>query len=165
MTLGDMIQLICQRVHDATPHTDAVIGTVTSTSPLTVSLGPNFPPVTSNQLLLTEAVLERNISFSHTHSLNNHTHAGGTLANSSGTLTGTSAVPSTANTDTGTLVNNVFNSTPAFSQYEAGWGTGKDGANCCMINAPLAQGDKVLMLQVSGGQQFIILSRIIPSAG
>ena len=145
MNLTDAIQLTIQRSHDATPHTDLVIGTIATVNPLSVNLNTYAPPITAGFLLLTEAVIEKKIDLHHTH---NHAH---THADPQG---GTSGDASPVATDSGTLYNNPFTNAPLFPDY------GTDSTSR-IVTPALAIGDKVLMLSVSGGQQFIILSRIV----
>ena len=143
--LADTIQLMIQNAHDDMPHTDMVIGTIATVNPLSVNLNTYAPPITAGFLLLTEAVIEKKIDLHHTH---DHAH---THTDPQG---GSSGPANPVTTDSGTLYQNPFTNAPLFPDYST------DGASR-IVTPALAVGDKVLMLSVSGGQQFIILSRIV----
>jgi hypothetical protein len=145
-TLLDIHQRIAQNVFTEMKPMDGLVGTVVTVAPLTISIRDDMPPLPASSLWLTEAVVGRHIDLSHTHTLNGHTHTG-------------SVSPDTTNTDSGTLSGHPVSAspTPLYGQGSAYQSSG-------VINPPLAIGDKVALLRIVGGQQFIVLSRIVPAS-
>ena len=139
-SLLDIIQQIAVDAHASTKPMDLTVGTVATASPLSISIRAGMPPLPATSLLLTEAVIEKKIDLHHTHT-HAHTHDSSGPAN-----------PTT--TDTGTLKDRPFTSAPYFPDY------GESGSSR-IVTPGLAAGDKVLMLRVGGGQQYIIISRVI----
>ena len=68
MELKDAIQQYIQQTQKATQPTEMQIGTVTSVSPLEITLDTNMAPLTEAVLYLTEPVVEKKIPvLEHTH--------------------------------------------------------------------------------------------------
>lgn len=143
------IQEIAHNVYQANTPTDLTIGTVTSVNPLAITLDYNMLTLPTAVLLLTETVVEKKIDLHHTHQYP-HTHSG---TDSHGDSFTTSS-QSTSTTDSGTLCNNAFTSAPSFPDY------GTDGS-ARIVTPGLRVGDKVLLLRVMSGQQFVVLSRVV----
>lgn len=61
MNLAETIYMMTQKSQKAAQLTELKIGTVTSASPLEISISPNMPPLQSGVLLLTSAVVEKKI--------------------------------------------------------------------------------------------------------
>ena len=156
MELLDAILLSSQASQQASQPTDLVIGTVTSDSPLEVSINNMQAPLRSQVLYLTEPVIEKKIPvLDHIHHINSlgHTHSeyhgttGSGLTGSYPTLT--SLVSEGADSD----------QTQNIICYEHGKPLPiEDGF--IILNRALEVGDKVILLRVQHGQKFIILSRI-----
>ncbi|WP_312637038.1 DUF2577 family protein [Oscillibacter sp.] len=136
MDLIEVIQSITQGVMKASDLTDLSIGTVSKVSPLQITEENVSDPIPAQALLLTASVVEKKIAAPrHTHSIAKSYPGWDTLE----------AAIEDALVDT--------------QCYEAGKAlTNEPGY--ITLNQGLAVGDRVLMLRVSGGQRYIILSRI-----
>jgi len=128
--LIDVLQKITGNYMNNAGLTDLVIGTVTKASPLEVTLVNTMLPLPAEVLILTESVVEKKIPITdHKHNVT-HNH-----------------VINVCSTELGNIV-----------CYEHGKALPrKDGF--IILNRALAVGDKVIMLRVLNGQNFIILSR------
>lgn len=142
-TLLDIIQQVCRREREEAKPTDIAIGTVTQVDPLAITLHSNMPPLPADVLLLTEAVMEKKINFAHTHDFS-HNHTVPQVTNQP---------QPDAITDNGTLTGVKFN------QEDIG-DIDQDGS-FSVVTPRLKVGDKVLLLRVMGGQQYVILSRVV----
>jgi hypothetical protein len=138
------MQHIIRQWAESASLTDLVIGTVTKARPLEVTLVNTMLPLPASVLLLTESVIEKKINITdHRHNVtHNHpiydTYTGG----------GRSGDINVCSTEQG----GIF-------AYENGKRLPRsDGF--IILNRGLAIGDKVLMLRVMNGQNFIILSRV-----
>lgn len=156
MELLDAILLSSQASQQASQPTDLVMGTVTSVSPLEVSINNMQAPLRSQVLYLTEPVVEKKIPIlDHIHHINSlsHTHSeyhgttGSGLTGSYPTLT--SLVSEGANSD----------QTQNIICYEHGKPLPIENG-FIILNRALEVGDKVILLRVQHGQKFIILSRV-----
>ncbi len=168
MDLSDVIRQMMQQSMEGYGLSDMTIGTVTSTKPLAVKIREGMADVPQEALRLTAAVIEKKIpvlehlhttaGFRHTHSLPDlaHTHSG------EDGETG-SALEGIYETEAG-LQQDAFDSDKRLLKneivcYEDGKPLPvKDGY--IILNRALEAGDKVLLLRVMRGQQFIILSRV-----
>lgn len=125
------IQAITQQVNHASQPTDYLVGTVTREEPLQIVTDSTQAPLEKSVLHLTEAVIEKKILLRHTHTIHD-TYTGGGDAED-------------ALTDT--------------TYYEDGESIPIEN-NYAIVNKALKQGDKVLLLRVQHGQQYLVLSRV-----
>ena len=168
MDLADVIRQMMQQSMAGYGLSDMTVGTVTGVSPLAVRIRDGMADIPQNALHLTAAVIEKKIpvlehlhitkGFRHTHDLPDltHTHSGDESE------TGP-ALDGSYETENG-LQKDAFDSDKRLLKneiicYEDGKPLPvKDG--CIILNRALEVGDKVLLLRVMRGQQFIILSRV-----
>jgi hypothetical protein len=146
MELLDSIQKAIGNFLKGSALTDYVAGTVTKDTPLEVTILNTMLQLPKEVLILTEPVIEKKIKVeAHRHQINtlSHSHTapnGQTSSDLSGTYD---------TQDTNVSVKCFENGVEL---------TIIDGY--VTINRGLAIGDKVIMLRVLGGQNFIILSRV-----
>lgn len=168
MDLTDVMRQMMQQSMEGYGLSDMTIGTVTSTKPLAVKIREGMADIPQEALRLTAAVIEKKIpvlehlhttkGFRHAHVLPDltHTHSGGEGE------TGP-ALEGSHETANG-LQQDAFDSDKRLLKseivcYEDGKPLPvKDGY--IILNRALEAGDKVLLLRVMRGQQFIILSRV-----
>ena len=132
MELIEAMQSVMQRTIRDSDLSDLVIGTVTKINPLQVTEKSVSDPIPAQALLLTEPVIEKKIStLKHSHQISDSYTGGGTCADA----------------------------LESVKCYENGKALPAD-AGYIILNRGLAVGDKVLMLRVSGGQRYIVLSRV-----
>lgn len=166
MTLSEVLYSMMQQNQAAMQLTDIVVGTVTSASPLEITINTAMAPLRREVLYLTQAVVEKKIpvlTHSHTTGGLQHKHTVSNLSHSH-TLNGSSTSNGLAGSyDTSEEMSGA--SFPSSSALEniAATENGKklpvmDGY--IILNRGLEIGDSVLMLRVLHGQKFIILSRI-----
>lgn len=152
--LIDIMQHIVNNVLKSMGLTDLVIGTVTKDAPLEVTIEGTMLPIMEAALLLTESVIEKTITINgHYHNITalSHNHSYTDSDN------GSTSIKNTANSLESTYPTEIaFESIIA---TEHGVNLPVVG-NTVTINKKLAVKDKVLMLRVSDGQRYIILSRI-----
>lgn len=157
------IQKIAVQAVNATNPVTFYIGTVASEKPLSIRLHNTTLEVGEDFLVMTDAVVEKKITIDqHDHaigsSLTNHTHVlSGSC--STGPISGTA----TQSPDLGGA--KVDPTTLSGSCTEHGDDLPveqKDNKLVITYNRGLKKDDKVLMLKVSNGQQFVILSRVFP---
>ena len=147
MELLDMLHQISQESQKASQPTDLVIGTVTKVEPLEITTNPAMAPLRAEVLYLTAAVVEKKIPVL-THS---HTTVGFAHDHKLGEETTTKAL-----TDDAFVSDEQLD---AIACTEHGHPLPvKEGY--ILLNRALEVGDKVLLLRVQRGQEFIILSRI-----
>ena len=141
MTLAETLYAMMQENARAGQPTDLRIGTVTAVSPLEISINAQMAPLKAEVLLLTAAVVEKKLTYTHTHSVSDlsHTHT----------------------------VDGQSSSTALSGTYDSGQAEGdivctENGAALApgVINRGLQVGDKVILLRVQSGQRFIVLSRV-----
>lgn len=125
------IQAIVQQVDHASQPADYLVGTVTSEDPLQIVTDTSQAPLNASVLHLTSAVVEKKIRLSHTHEIYD-TYTGGGSA-------------STALDDVHCIENGE--DLPIEDGY-------------VILNKKLEVGDRVILLRVQHGQQFIVLSRV-----
>ena len=164
MELIDVIQKIVASHLDNAGLTDYVIGTVTKISPLEITLISTMLPIPQDVLILTETVMEKKIPYNqHTHTMDAAAHAHNlpsTLAHDHVVLDDTGQPTniltseslngqlSTDDTAIEAIISDSYAGLPVVNGY-------------LIINPGLSIGDKVVMLRVMGGQNFIVLSRTV----
>lgn len=167
------IQSIAVNAVNSTNPTTFTFGTVTNISPLRVRIDQSTINIEGDSLILTSSVVERKIVIDkHTHDIGDiiaaHTHP------FSGAITGESAAGAVSGTCSGTTsASTELNSQTKVvdTVLSARCVENKDGDHplpvesdddkiVVTINRALKKGDKVVMLRVSGGQRFIVLSRV-----
>lgn len=159
--LIDTIQNISEKVLKNAGLTDVAIGTVTAIEPLKVKLETMMDELEAAQLYMTQMVTKKTITITgHTHDINVLGHAHSYVDS-----VGENATPSTKTTET--ALDGTYTS---LINFETMFCT--DGeevlpveGTVITINRGLVVGDKLLMLRVMNGNNFIILSRIYPAAG
>lgn len=152
------IQKIAVNAVNATNPVSFYIGTVTSVSPLKVRIHNTTLEVDQDCLLLSSSVVEKKIT------INSHDHPiGSALANHIHPYTDTPAGPSTTSPSTdlaGAKVDAITLEGSCIEHGEALNVEQKDGNLVITYNRALQKDDKLLMMKVSNGQQFVILSRV-----
>lgn len=148
-------------------------GTVTNADPLKIRLNDTTLEITGNSILLTESVVEKKITIQkHTHKIGsviaNHTHivsappfsvvgavpAGATAPTAAGTVPKTNDF----NQDT-EIVTTVLEA--VCTEFGKDLPVDRDDERIVITtNRALEKDDRVLMLRVSAGQRFIVLSRV-----
>ena len=165
------IQTIAVNAVNSTNPISFVFGTVTSIGPLKIRMDQSTIELEGGSLILTANVIEKKLV------INKHNHTeskelvdvASAVAATGGSVTFTnSGVPPTS---TGITLNHdhTINDTVLDAYvYEEGKDDDdhkllveKDDERIVVtVNRPLKKGDKVIMLRVSGGQRFIIMSRL-----
>lgn len=168
MEVADILHQMMEDSMRAFGMTDLTVGTVVSESPLKVKTREEMDELPEEILWLTAAVIEKKIpilehfhttkGFRHGHGLPDlsHTHSGAE-GDTGAALEGSMETETALNQD-------AFDSDKRLLEREiVCYEDGKpllveDGY--IILNRKLEEGDKVLLLRVCRGQQFIILSRI-----
>lgn len=151
MQLKDVLYQMMQESQAAQQPTELCTGTVTSASPLEITVDTAMAPLRSPVLYLTSAVVEKKIPIlEHTHEVSglSHTHSAPEGTTGSG-LTGS------------------YPTEPALTEIaclENGEPLPVEGGYI-LLNRALQAGDRVLLMRVQHGQQFIVLSRIFEGGG
>lgn len=171
MELIEVLQQINQQSMGAAGLTDLQIGTVTSASPLEITVDTLMQPLKAEVLYLTEPVVEKKIpvlthlhttkGFAHRHEITTleHTHTAKGDTTSEG-LSGTYQTEESLSQD-------AFDSDQRLTNivcYENGVALPVENG-FIILNRALAVEDKVLLLRVQSGQKFIILSRVMMGGG
>lgn len=168
MDLTDVMRLMMQQSMEGYGLSDMTIGTVTGVKPLKVKIREGMADIPQEALRLTAAVIEKKIpilehlhttkGFRHAHELPDlsHTHSGEEGETGS-------ALDGSYETEDG-LQQDAFDSDKRLLKneivcYEDGKPLPVKGGYI-ILNRALEVGDKVLLLRVMRGQQFIILSRV-----
>lgn len=164
------LQAVMSKHYNGMNPAELRIGTVTAISPLKITLVNTTAPLPEALFYLTESVIEKKITIEgHTHDRNDLTHTHDAI--------GLSHQHPLATGSTGTALSGAYTTTQALTGIyttllerenifctEHGERlpieTDGNGNTVVILNRGLAVGDKVLMLRVMGGQQFIILSRV-----
>lgn len=130
-SLFQVVKQIIQNVIGNLDLPDVVIGTVETTGPLSVRVSPQIL-LPADILILTEAVCMKKVDLTHFH----HGDSGGVteVALNDGRTVNTAAAVNPDN--------------PPQAPYT-------------IINRELRSGDRVVMLRVLGGQQYIVLSKVV----
>ena len=157
MNLLEALQQVSAQQASASQPTDYCTGTVTGVNPLEITQDVHQAPLRAEILILTECVVEKKIPIlQHQHYIStlshNHTTTDGTTSNS---LTGRYISEQSLlseGADTSVQAQDIVceehgEKLPIENGY-------------IILNRKLEVGDKVLMLAVSHGQRFIVLSRI-----
>ena len=168
------IQAIAVNAVNSTKPMEFCFGTVTSADPLAIRLNDTTLEIKGNSILLTEPVVEKKITIKkHTHAIGNdiasHTHevlstaplaVTGAVPAGPSPVTAAGTVPATTDFTKDTeIVDTVLDAICT----EFGTNLPVDSDNDRIIftlNRALEKDDKVIMLRVSSGQRFIVLSRI-----
>lgn len=156
MNLAETLYMMMQQNTAAGQPTDLKIGTVTSASPLEISINTAMAPLQESVLLLTESVVEKKIPvLSHSHYI-----PAGTLTHNHGGAVGSDLSEQYQSNDS--LLSEGYDSALQGENivcYEHGTPLPiRDGY--IILNRALEAGDKVLLLRVQSGQRFIVLSRV-----
>ena len=168
MDLTDVMRQMMQQSMEGYGLSDMTIGTVTSAKPLKVKIREGMADIPQEALRLMAAVIEKKIpilehfhtteGFRHAHALPDLSHAHSGEEGETGPAldgsyeTGEGLQQDAFDSDNRLLKNEII-------CYEDGKPLPvKDGY--IILNRALETGDKVLMLRVMRGQQFIILSRV-----
>ena len=162
MSLAGAIQYLAEQSRQAGQPTDYLTGTVTSEDPLKITIDTTMQELQAQSLLLTEPVVEKKIP------VLTHKHYISTLSHMHTCPTGTTSQALTGQyLGEDSLVSEGANTTLQGENivcYEHGEALPvEDGY--IILNRKLEQDDKVLMLRVSSGQLFIVLSRIFTIQG
>lgn len=157
MTLTEMIQTVAAGAAQAGQPTDLCIGTVTAASPLEITIDGTMQPLKAAVLHLTAAVIEKKIPvLAHEHYINTLTHTHVTPTGPTDpALTGKYMTLSSLlsqGADTSVQGENIV-------CYENGEALPIENGYI-ILNRALEEGDKVLLLRVRSGQEFIVLSRV-----
>ena len=151
MDLIEVLQQINQSSMDAYGLSDLAIGTVTQAEPLEVTLRESMAPLPQEVLHLTAAVIEKKIpvlAHAHTTSGLRHNHSVSTTDDDYETSDGLTLDAYTSDQQLQEIV-----------CYEDGKPLPVENG-FIVLNRGLKTGDRVLLLRVMRGQQFIIVSRI-----
>lgn len=165
MLLIEILQEINRQGLHAIQPTDLVIGTVQTAIPLTISISPDMAPLEQSQLYLTASVVEKKIpQLTHTHDTSgfSHTHTVSGLGHSHSSSSGATGDALGGSYTTSQDLNNTYTSDSrlgGIAALENGKPLPVQGGYIT-LNRGLEEGDKVMMLQVMGGQKFIVLSRL-----
>lgn len=145
--LIDSIQKIVMNTMKALALTDYETGTVTNVNPLEITIVNSMLQLPQEVLILTEAVTERKLKIeAHSHQVADlsHSHA----AKDGQTSTELSGKYDTKDTEISIKCYENGAELPVSDGYVT-------------INRGLDVGDKVIMLRVLGGQNFVVLSRVV----
>ena len=168
MELSDVLHQMMQQSMEGYGLSDMTIGTVTSAKPLTVKIREGMADIPQKALRLTAAVIEKKIpvlehehitlGFRHDHALPDLSHShSGEEGETGPALSGSMKTETALNPDAYTSDRRLLKQ--EIVCYEDGKPLPvKDGY--IILNRALEAGDKVLLLRVMRGQQFIILSRV-----
>lgn len=168
MDVIDILHQITESSMEGYGLSDMTIGTVTSTKPLAVKIREGMADIPQEALRLTAAVIEKKIPvLEHLHTTKGFRHAHG-LSGLAHTHSGEEgetgpALEGSYETEDG-LRKDAFDSDKRLLKseivcYEDGKPLPVQGGYI-ILNRALEAGDKVLLLRVMRGQQFIILSRV-----
>lgn len=157
-----VIQNIAVNAVRATIPVQYCYGTITNDNPLSIRINDGTIEITGESILLTEPVVEKKIT------IQKHTHKiGSTLAGhkhmftytDTGTPVTSTTNPSTdINTDT-TIIDTILDA--VCTEHGVDLPTDSNSERIVITtNRALEKDDKVLMMRVSAGQKFIVLSRI-----
>ena len=138
MSLLNTLCLINESNQRAGHPTDLRTGTVTSASPLEITINTQMAPLKAPTLILTEAVVEKKIPvLEHTHGIHDTYTGGGSC--------------DPALLESQILCQEHGQALPVEDGY-------------IILNRALEVGDRVLLLRVENGQRFLVLSRVFEVA-
>lgn len=172
----DIIDILHQVVEDSMQGyglSDMTIGTVTSEKPLEVKIRENMAVIPEAALVLTAAVIEKKIpilehehitkGFRHDHALPDLSHSHSADEGETGSaLDGSKQTETALNPDAYTSDKRLLKS--EIVCYERGKPLPVENGYI-ILNKKLEVDDKVLLMRVMRGQQFIILSRVFEKEG
>lgn len=158
------IQSIAVNAVNSTSPTVFCYGTVTNADPLKIRLSDSTIEISGNSIILTEPVVEKKITIKkHTHKIGStiasHTHMLDGECTQSGKVTGTALATKDFDSDT-EIVDTVLDAQCTEFGKKLSIEKDDDDEIIFIINEALKKNDKVVMLRVSSGQRFIVLSRI-----
>lgn len=168
MELSDVMRQMMQQSMDGYGLSDMTIGTVTGVKPLAVRIREGMADIPQEALRLTAAVIEKKIPvLEHLHTTDGfrHAHALPDLAHAHSGEEGETgpALDGAYGTEYG-LQQDAFDSDRRLLKHEiVCYEDGKPlpvKGGYIVLNRALEAGDKVLLLRVMRGQQFVILSRV-----
>lgn len=166
MDLIDVLHQVTEDTMSAYGLSDLAVGTVTGVDPLEVTIRESMAPLPQEVLRLTAAVIEKKIpvlahkhtttGFRHSHTVSGLSHSHEASEGSTGAALDGSYQTGEALTPDGYISDEQLRDIVC---YEDGKPLPvEDGY--IVLNRGLAVGDKVLLLRVMRGQQFVILSRV-----
>lgn len=155
------IQAIAVRAVQSTNPVVFTFGTVTNDNPLRVRIDESTLELEGESLILTANVVEKKIEIDkHTHkygeSLKGHTHQLSGSSATGGAISG-SATPST---DIGSEVSDTVFSGRCIENGKTRDGDAGNDKITIILTRALKNDDRVIMLRVCSGQEWIILSRV-----
>ena len=146
--MGNMVQMMQQiavNAFEASKPTSVVFGTVTKAEPLTILIEQKME-VDESVLVLTDAVkdhyIDIEVSLETIEEKTKHKHVISGSTGSGGTESHSHSVQLTSN-DNSTAHKHLVN-----------------GIKKVLVKNGLKEGEKVILLRFSGGQQFLVLSRV-----
>lgn len=159
-TLLSTIQTIAVRAVESTNPVVFTYGTVTGTDPLKVRIDESTIELSGESLILTANVVEKTVTIQkHTHGMDNQLIDIASASTAAGpvafTPQGASVTLNHKHTNETTVLDAVCN--------EHGEELPKDADDeriVVTINRALKKGDRVIMLRVCSGQEYIIMSRV-----
>lgn len=160
-TLLSTIQTIAVRAVESTNPVVFTYGTVTGTDPLKVRIDESTIELSGESLILTANVVEKTVTIQkHTHGMDSQLiDIASAVSATGGNVTfapqGASVTLNHKHTNETTVLDAVCN--------EHGEELPKDADNeriVVTINRALKKGDRVIMLRVCSGQEYIIMSRV-----
>ena len=161
--LVELIQQIAQNSSDASAPANVLFGTVTSTSPLTVLVEQKLE-LTSEFLVLTKNVVDYTVDVTlnswNTDSVSldaDHSHS----ASTSSSLSVSSEL--SPNEDGDEITNTISGSvdvTIEQTNIDLSHKHSISGTKSITVHNALVTGDKVTLIQQSGGQKFVVLDKV-----
>lgn len=185
MDLIGTLQEIVENSMNAYGLSDLAVGTVSRTDPLEITIRETMAPLPQEVLWLTAAVVEKKIpvlthehitkGFRHSHTVSglDHSHGVSGLSHTHSTDEGSTGTGLGGSYQTDDSLGGSYTTSDALTPdaytsdqrltdivcYEDGKALPVENGYI-ILNRGLAVGDKVLLLRVMRGQQFIVLSRI-----
>ncbi len=156
--LLEIIKTAATEAINASSPAGVIFGTVISVEPLRISVEQKLE-LTSEFLILTKNVVDYNVSITiegstETTSLNaNHGHSASSDINVSSTI-----APNTENQ----TITNTMSGSVEIDPINIGLSHKHDisGKKSCTIHNALKVNDKVILIQVQGGQKYIVLDKV-----
>lgn len=159
-SLRGHIASIADQVYNGHGLTDYVVGTVTSTEPLEVTLVNTMIPLPQEVLVLTANVIEKKVRVhGHIHQIVSLPHTHGYFDSDTGQGASGSRDRITESALNGSYPTVIQIENLEFIEHGEHLAIEEDGA-LVTVNRALRVGDEVVMLRVLDGQKFIILSRV-----
>lgn len=171
MDLIDVLHQVAEDTMSAYGLSDMAVGTVTSADPLEVAVRESMAPLPQQVLRLTSSVIEKKIpvmAHKHTTTGFRHSHMVSGLSHSHEASEGLTGASLDGSYQTGeALTQDGYISDEQLRDivcYEDGKPLPVENG-FIILNRGLAVGDKVLLLRVMRGQQYVILSRVFERGG